>query len=167
MLSNVHKMKIRNSTEMILRVPGNYRGGVLEMTIVFDYNLSREKLVKVTGELVGTLKSQSEVFRNVRVHTYKWKNNQTIEKEITPLPILQMGRFFDEYEQNPQVKSLDELTRQLKLFGARSKLVILITDGSNRIIDETEISKNLQPFLLKKMMIIQCKDDTIEISRNL
>lgn len=166
MLSQYHKQQIRNTVEMILHVPGNYRGGILEMTIVLDYNLSRECAENLAKELTAALKSQGEVFRNVRLNTYKWIEDNRIVKEVTAMPLLQMGSYFNEYVQHKSEKSLDELMGQLKLFAARSKLVILLTDGGNKIVSREVFQKNLQPFLEKKIMLIEAKDVTINILRN-
>jgi len=52
-------------------------------------------------------------------------------------------------------KTMQELTRQLKLFYARSKVVIVITDGSYTVGDVTKTKANLYPFLYRKMLILQ------------
>lgn len=54
-----------------------------------------------------------------------------------------------------QPKTLDELLRQLKLFYARSKLIIVLTDGSYRIEDEKKVWEHLNPFLRRKLLMVQ------------
>lgn len=54
-----------------------------------------------------------------------------------------------------QTKTLDELLRQLKLFYARSKLIIVLTDGSYQIADEKKVWEHLNPFLRRKLLIVQ------------
>ena len=41
-LSPVFLMQFKNTAEWILHVRGNYNGGILEMAVVLDHNVSRE-----------------------------------------------------------------------------------------------------------------------------
>ena len=52
-------------------------------------------------------------------------------------------------------KTMQELTRQLKLFYARSKVIIVITDGSYTTGDVEKTKANLHPFLYRKMLFLQ------------
>lgn len=165
MLTQVHKLQIHDNVERILHVPGNYRGGALEMTLVLDYNLSGDCVRELSRELASALKSQGEIFRNVRLNTYRWISDSSLVKEVTPLAFLQLGGYFEDYEQHQEEKTLELLAAQLKLFSARSKLVILLTDGRNRVASTDQMKKNMQPFLEKKIMIITCNDGIIKISR--
>ena len=52
--------------------------------------------------------------------------------------------------------------QKLKLFHARSKLIIVVTDGQYEVGDETELKKVMQPFLYRKVMNVVVSD-TLEI----
>ncbi len=173
MITDIQLMKIKNGVMRILHVPGNYDGGILEMAIVADYHIPKDELDAMTAKLANGLKRQSETFRNVRLNLIKWVSDEQIVKEISALPALQMGRAFEDYEEltvavdtgaeetqetpaaEKQAKSIDELLRQLKLFYARSKLIIVLTDGSYRIEDEKKVWEHLNPFLRRKLLIVQ------------
>ena len=72
--------------------------------------------------------------------------------------------FIEDYEQYEiigdnakvqKIKSADELMRQLKLFYARSKLILIITDGNYKIVDEAKAQEYLNPFLKRKILVIK------------
>ena len=184
MITDMQLMKIKNGVMRILHVPGNYDGGILEMAIVADYHIPKEELDAMASKLANGLKRQNETFRNVRLNLIKWVSDEQIVKEISALPALQMGRAFGDYDEltarvkmcaegssadapaggapgeiyanaEKQPKTLDELLRQLKLFYARSKLIIVLTDGSYRIEDEKKVWEHLNPFLRRKLLIVQ------------
>ena len=152
----IKRKQLKNSIERILHSPGNYSGGILEMAVVIDMSLSKEEVVEYSKELVSTLKSHSEVFRNVRLNTILWKGSQEFVKEVTPLAMLSMGRFFDTYESIDVEKSCDGLFATLKKFYARSKLIIVITGPKEKLFFEnkSEAKESMQPFLHKKMLVL-------------
>lgn len=154
------KQKIRQQVERVLHVPGNFTKDILEMAIVIDCSLSIDEARENIRELLGTLKRQSEVFRNVRLNAVKWLDDGHIENEVASVPAMQLGRYFEGYEQNICVKSMDKLTGYLKKFQARSKLIIVVSDGQYRIDDEKAVQDNLSPFLRKKMIYWNMKDGT-------
>ena len=61
-LSPVFLMKFKNTVERILHVPGNYKGGILEMAVVLDHNVSRETMQDLVPQLLKSLKMHSEIF---------------------------------------------------------------------------------------------------------
>lgn len=139
MFTDIQLLQIKNTVMKILHIPGGYTGGVLEMAVVADYHISRQELTESCMQIANTLRKQEEIFRNVRLNLIKWIGDDCIRKEISSFSALQLGRAFADWEQqipNPD-KSLDELFRQLKLFYARSKVIILLTDGSY-CIEETK-----------------------------
>ena len=161
MISQVTKLKCMNFVEQVLHVPGNYSGGILEMAIIFDSALDRNTAAALTGDLIKALKAHSPVFRNVRLNTIIWKNEKEMVKSVTPMPILQMGRFFEDWETIMEVKPVDELARQLQLFYARSKLIFLLTNGDFFIEHVDNIASYMKPFLEKKLVILTTdKEDT-------
>lgn len=157
MFTDIQLLQIGNAAMRILHVPGNYSGGILEMAIVADYHMPCEQLKEECTQIAGKLKRTDEVFRNVRLNLIKWISDENIIKEISSLAQLQMGRAFEDYEwsEHAKTKSLDELLRQLKLFYARSKIIIIITDGSYKTNDEEKVQEYLHPFLGRKLMLLE------------
>jgi len=159
MYTEVQLLQIRNKVMRILHVPGNYQGGILEMAVVADYHMPCEQLKEKYSQIAASLKRTDEIFRNVRLNLIKWVSDDTMIKEISALPKLQMGSCFEDYGEyrekvSQERKTLDELLRQLKLFYARSKLIIVLTDGSYRVESEEKVQEYMNPFLHKKLLII-------------
>lgn len=154
MLSQVEKLLLRKKVDFILHVPGNYQGGILEMTFVLDAGMPPEMCKQMTQDIIQTLKSQSEIFRNVRLNVINWNKEEHIEQETVAMPILQMGTYFDSMIQIPQDKKVDSLIAHLKLFHARSKLIIVISNKEPVIGDANKVMTNLNPFIKRKILWI-------------
>lgn len=154
-MTTVEKMQLKNAVERVLHVQGNYQGGILEMAIVFDMSMPKEEAAELAKELVATLKTQSEIFRNVRLNTILWRGEDDFVKEVTALPVLQMGQFFSEYESRGLLKNWDGLLALLKKFYARSKLILVITNQEFKMGEKAEVKESLQPFLHRKMLVMQ------------
>lgn len=153
---------------MILHAPGGpladtAHGGprsdggkqVLEMTLIFDCSLSKEEAAAVGKEIVTTLKQTDELFRNVRLNAVRWSTDKEISRSVTAAPILQMGRYFEDYEKRSAEKHLDVLMDYLKKFDARSRLLILVTDGHCLIESKERLNKSLNPFLYRKILVLE------------
>lgn len=153
------RMQIKNGVERVLHVPGNYGGGTLEMAMVFDCNLSEECARQIGKDIAALLKSHSEIFRNVRLNTICWEEDDKLIKEVTSLPQLQMGRSLTGYQCRKDKKRMELLAGQLKKFYARSKLILLVTDGNCQVEDEELYRENMHPFLYRKLIIIQLYTD--------
>ncbi|HEX3075637.1 MAG TPA: hypothetical protein VHQ24_02075, partial [Lachnospiraceae bacterium] len=151
MMNQIQKIQFKNMVERVFHVPGNYTGGYLEMTIVIDYNFQKDKIQEQAKDIVTALKSFGEVFRNVRLNTVKWFSDEQIKTEVTAMAFLQVGKYFESYEVNNQTKRLEPLFHHLKLFHARSKLILILTDGNYQILDEDSMKEHLQPFLYRKL----------------
>ena len=80
-MNQIEKIKLHQQVEHILHVPGNYRGGILEMAFVLDYHISKEILIKHTKEILTALRAYSKVFQNVRLNLIKWISDVEIVKE--------------------------------------------------------------------------------------
>lgn len=158
----LQKIQLRNAVEQVLHIPGNYRGGILEMAIVFDCNLSKQTAMETAKELVNALKQQNELFRNVRLNTIQWRSDSEVLKEITPMAHLQLGTYFEGYQQTDEEKALEILTGQLKKFYARSKLIIVLTDGKFAIREAAELEESLKPFLRKKLIFVKINEESGE-----
>ena len=70
---------------------------------------------------------------------------------------------YNDYKQNISIKSYDRLMNNLKLFHARSKLIIIVTDGSYQASPKEELLKIMQPFLNRKVMNVVVSADDIKI----
>lgn len=154
MLNVLEKIRIKNEVEKVLHIPENFRGEILEFAIVFDYHIEEDTLRMISKDLITILKGHSKVFQNARLNTIKWISQENIKKEVSSMGMVQMGRVFEDYQQGSAIKSYDELTRQLKIFYARSKIVFIISDGSYQIEDQQKVLENLQPFLGRKIIKI-------------
>ena len=161
-LSPVVLMRFKNTVERILHVPGNYKGDVLEMAVVLDHNVSRETVSELIPQLFRTLKMHSEVFRNVRLNMVQWESDELISGQVAPMSMAGLASYYDGYECRPVRKDLQKLIQYLKLFQARSKLIILVTDGANEEGSKESLKAAMQPFLDKKLMQLAVGDE-IEI----
>lgn len=152
-LGVVTLMKFKNTVERILHVRGNYQGGILEMAVVADCKISREQLESILPKLIRALKSQGEVFRNVRFNFVSWKSDREIQNKVCPMMTAFTEEFYQSYVQTAEEKSFIKLVEYLKVFQARAKLIIVIGDELE-ITDGQEVKKTMQPFLDKKLMLV-------------
>lgn len=155
--------QLKNKVERILHVKGNYNGGILEMAMIIDHQLPKDVVQQVVPELLQILKRHSEVFRNVRLNVVDWKGDAVIENRVSPMSMVMMSGFYDDYEQIPEKKEFLPLVEYLKMYQARAKLIILVTDGSYGNEQPELAKKSMQPFLGKKMMQIVIHADSMEI----
>lgn len=153
-LGMIQLLKVKQGVERILNVPGNYRGGILEMAVVVDCSLEKECAAENVKAVLKALKSHSDTFRNVRLNVIWWKSDSEIETEVVPMTVMQMGTPFDGYEQKTERKHLDELLSYLKMFQARSKLILLLGGGDFEIRCEETCLESLKPFLGRKMLFL-------------
>lgn len=156
MLTDIQLLQIKNRINRILHVPGNNTGSILEMAIVADYQMEPEVLREDVRRVVEMLKKQEETFRNVRLNLIKWVSDDCIIKEVVPMPFLLLGRAFEDLPViTDREKTWDELLRQLKLFYARSKVILVFTNDSYRVEDEKAVRSYLQPFLARKLLVLR------------
>ena len=153
-LGMIQLLKMKQGVERILHVPGNYKGGVLEMALIIDCNMEKGCAKESVCAIVKALKSHSETFRNVRLNVVWWKKDDQIETEVIPMPMMQMGTPFEAYEKQAAMKRVDCLFANLKLFQARSKLILLISDGDFSVENEENCMESLKPFLGRKMLLL-------------
>lgn len=152
------KMNLNNAVERVLHVPGNYSGGILEMTLAIDCALPLDYVKNVAADVAASLRSHSEVFRNVRLNLLYWKSDSDMENRVIPISFLQMSGCFEDYTVTEEEKSLDALTARLKLFHARSKVILVLADEKLLVRDREEVQKNMKPFLGKKSLFF-CRND--------
>lgn len=143
-----------NEIERILHLPGNYKNGnVLEMTYVLDYGMEWENLENTISDVTKRLKSHSEIFRNVRLNVVDWVSDSDINNCIIPMSMVTIRKNNNPCKYSSNVKHLEVLTEYLKKFHARSKIIILFTDGNYVIGDKQRFKDSLIPFLGRKMIV--------------
>lgn len=162
MTSIIFNKQFTNKVEMILHSPCNIPSKMFEMTVVLDCNLTKEKAQEVVPHLLTTLKRHSEVFANVRLNMVRWLDDTAIINQVMPMSMAMLSSYYDDYEENRTLKDYQTLMKNLKLFHARSKLIIVVTDGKYETGDEENLKKIMQPFLYRKVMNVVV-GDTIEL----
>ncbi len=156
-ISGLKALQISKMADHILHVPGNYRGGNLEMTIVISSRLDVISLQENVKAVVDALKRSNEVFRNVRLNFVRAKEDGGFENKVVPLIFLQTGKAFDvaeEYGENIHISQLSDICTYLKLFHARSKLILVFSDSEYILGDLQELKEALNPFLKQKLLLI-------------
>ena len=156
-ISGLKALQIAKMADHILHVPGNYRGGNLEMTIVISSRLDVVSLRENIKAVVDALKRSTEVFRNVRLNLVRAKAEGGFKNTVIPLIFLQTGKIFEDnnrYEETMTTASLSEICSYLKLFHARSKLIIIFTDTEYNQGDKAVLKEALNPFLKQKLLVI-------------
>lgn len=153
----VYNLQLHNQIDRVLHVPGNYRGGILEMAVVIDCAYSADAIRVLCQDLAMSCKKQSEIFRNVHLNKVEWRKDQ-ITSELSSLAHLQIGSCFEHYEQElAQEKAPEKLMDYLKRFQARSKLIFLLTPGENILENAEEkeaLIQAMNPFLKQKLIIL-------------
>ena len=154
MMSLIMKKNLNNAVEQVLHVKGNYAGGILEMTLVIDCGLPKAYVAETAADLAATLRSHSEVFRNVRLNLVLFKCDERLENQVIPFSFLQMSSCFEEYQEQQGKRTLDALSANLKLFHARSKLILVLAGESLTMEDPQKVHENMAPFLGKKSLFL-------------
>lgn len=155
-ISGLKALQISKMADHILHVPGNYRGGNLEMTVVISSRLDVVSLKENVKVVVDALKRSNEIFRNVRLNFVTPKEEGFLN-EVVPLVFLQTGKVFDskiQFGETMITAPLSEICSYLKLFHARSKLVLIFTDAVYEMGDKAILKEALNPFLKQKLLII-------------
>ncbi|MDE7247163.1 MAG: hypothetical protein K2N43_04685 [Lachnospiraceae bacterium] len=151
-LTEIGALQVAKKADAILHVPGNYRGGNLEMTIVIDTSLELEDFKDAVAAVVRALKRGNEIFRNVRLNLVFW--GPETEAKVVPMAMLMTGGAFGEYQCHPCKKCYEDLFAYLKKFHARSKVVLVFADEQNEVLDTQAVKEALSPFLKSKLLII-------------
>lgn len=144
--------KINDTVERILHVPGNAVDSVLEMAVVIDRNLSKEEVTSYLPLMLRSLKMHSEIFRNVRLNVVYWGGDDDTTCSVSPMSMVMMDSYYEDYRQKKTTKTFETLAGYLKMFQARSKILILLTDGSYQVAHEELLEQVMQPFLEKRLM---------------
>lgn len=153
-LSIITIKRFQDTVERILHVPGNYRGGILEMAVVSDTGIKPETLGVVLPQLLRALKQQGQIFRNVRFNYVSWSKTG-IKNKVCPMMQVMLESFYEDMEFCGEEKDFGELIDYLKVFQARSKLILLLTNQDITELYSEDRKKQMQPFLDKKLLVIQ------------
>ena len=149
------RKQLKNQIEFVLHTPGNYTGGILEMTIVLDHSIECKKMKQLCNQMAALLKTTGEVFRNVRLNVVDWLSDESMDNTVMPLSVLQLGRIREPWAVNEEEKTLEALCGRLKLFHARSKLILVLTEGGYEIGDKDKVKEALNPFLYRKLILLE------------
>ncbi|MDD6208651.1 MAG: hypothetical protein PUB10_09045 [Clostridiales bacterium] len=153
-LSPVFLKQYKNMVQQILHAPGYDRGKQLEMTLVVDHCLSKEEVSAIIPQLTGTLKNMDEIFRNVRFNLADWERAEVVKNQVCPMMMTMMSSFYEDYQQEVAEKKWELLLSNLRLYHARSKLILVLTDRTYDRENE-EVRQLMHPFLGRKMLMIQ------------
>lgn len=157
-ISPVFRKQFTAITDRILHVPGNYNPQrILEMTVVADTALEKKMVTAVLPTLLKILKSHDRVFQNVHFNLTFWEPEGKAVNRVCPMMMAMTESFYQDYVRHIETKSLEELTEYLRVFHARSKLILLLTDGSYQIEDMELVQQHMRPFLDKKLMRVCCE----------
>lgn len=164
--SVVTRMQLNQAVERILHVPGNYNGGNLEMTIVADCALDEITREIVLKNIATTLKTHSDIFRNVRLNVVEWISDECLQNTVVPLIQLTMSAYYERiHSVSSDTKRVSLLMEYLKKFHARSKVILIVTNGEYaKDIDEVDarrLQEALLPFLGKKFARVLCAGEEI------
>lgn len=127
------------------------------MTIVISSRLDVVSLKENVKAVVDALKRSNEVFRNVRLNFVRAKEEGGFENEVIPLIFLQTGKVFEEsetYGKALPIAPLSEICSYLKVFHARSKLILIFAEEDYNPGDSQQLKEALNPFLKQKLLLI-------------
>ena len=89
------------------------------MTIVVDCALPQEKRQYVLSKIAFTLKTHSELFKNVRLNVVEWSDDAHMENRVTPLIQLTMSSYYEKiHSVSKEKKHISYLMEYLKKFRA-------------------------------------------------
>ena len=156
-LTQLQKLELNKRVDKILHAPTNAvsKNQQLELSFILDLSSEKEYLDTTLKDAISALKSHDKIFQNVRTNLVYW-GNEKIETKVIPMTFLQMGKAFDEINEDlthqnvDKDTNFDELCAYLKLFHARSKCIIVFTQKH----DEIQNIENLNPFLKYRLLLI-------------
>ncbi|MDD6571877.1 MAG: hypothetical protein PUF12_05730 [Thermoflexaceae bacterium] len=165
MFSLLEKKQLKDIVERILHVPGNFTGPILEMTLVLDHENEKEYIKETTRDIISTLKSKGETFRNVRLNVVQWVDNEHFTNEVTAMSLLLMDSYYEGYQTIKCDKKAEWLMEYLKKFHARSKLIIIVSDSFS-VGSVNRFMQAVRPFLEKKTILVK-GDVLIDLHRDI
>lgn len=162
-ISPVFLHLFHNKIERVLHLKGNFTGPVLEMALVMDHRVPAQKMQECVAALLRCLKQQSEVFRNVRFNVIHWISDDRIETKVCPMLSAVTEHFYGDYVPTTETKRIEKLYQYLKFYHARSKIVLIVTDGQYQVEDEAAKEAALKPFLGRKLIPVTITEEGMEL----
>lgn len=165
-LTQIEKLQLNKQVDRIFHAPGNMIAGQQpEMAFVIDTTCDIEYVKSTLQDAVAAMKAHDKMFQNVRSNVVYWQasnQDKPLITETMPMSFLQIGKPFDmhkEYwEQNKNVDNeliFDELCAYLKMYHARSKCILVFTQGEYEVRDKKKVQESLNPFLKSKLLLIE------------
>lgn len=165
-LSQIEKLQLNKQVDRIFHAPGNMIAGQQpEMAFVLDTTCDMEYVKSTLQDAVAALKAHDKMFQNVRSNVVYWQRSSQEKPLITetmPMSFLQIGKPFDihrdYWEQESDVDNkpvFDDLCAYLKMFHARSKCILVFTQGEYQIQDKKKVQESLNPFLKMKLLVLE------------
>ena len=77
-----------------------------------------------------------------------------VKNQVCPMMMTMMSSFYEDYQQEVAEKKWELLLSNLRLYHARSKLILVLTDRTYDRENE-EVRQLMHPFLGRKMLMIQ------------
>ncbi|MBO5031143.1 MAG: hypothetical protein J6D08_04500 [Lachnospiraceae bacterium] len=156
-LTQLQKLELNKRVDKILHAPANalIRGQQLEIAFAADFSGDIQYVCSSIKDAATSLKAHDKIFQNVRSNMVYWNYNQ-ITTKVTPMSFIQMGRAFENKQENigvddrtsekaeaaaitdrkPDNKTIcvdnypkiDVLCEYLKLYHARCRCILVFTD---------------------------------------
>lgn len=163
--SQIQLLQINKQVDRILHTPGNMPVGKagkesqLEMAFVIDCSSDEEFLKESLKEVVTSLKRHDQIFQNVRSNVVYWhapEEEKELETQVMPMSFLQIGKAFEQeaFHFVDNCVNFDNLCAYLKKFHARSKCILVMTEGKYEMVDNKKVFESLNPFLKSKLLLI-------------
>lgn len=153
-MTQVEKLQLKNTVERVLHAPGNTIKNNLEWSFVFDHNMPKEEISRISKEIIITLKQYNKIFQNARLNVVEWKSDEEILHRNVSMPSIQLGSYFQDYEQQVEDKKIENLAAALKLYQARARLILLITKEKYQPEDQQKWKECMNPFLFHRLITI-------------
>lgn len=161
-LTPLQALELNKRVDRILHAPSNapVKGQQREISFVLDMTAHREYLDGTLRDAVSALKSHDKIFQNMRSSIVYW-GSKGISTKVTPMSFVQMGRAMEavktEEEDSCAKSSFGELCAYLKLYHARSRCILVISNDTKRCgasEGAKQAIENLNPFLKHRMLIL-------------
>lgn len=155
-MTNVQLFQLNKMADHILRTPGNAsHGKQLEMAFVLDETSDRTYVLDTVKELAASLKRHDRVFENVRCNVVGW-SLEGCTTHVLSMSYLVLGKAGEVMEDAmPGEKaSMETLAAYLKLYHARSKLIIVITEGDYQTGNAGRLCEHFSPFLKTRLLVV-------------
>lgn len=163
-LSQIQLLQINKQIDRILNNSSNKwkANGQLEIAFVLDMVSDNMVVQRIAKDIAGYLKKHNRTFENVRCNVVEWNRNDVCSTSVVPLSFVAIGKLSCEEEKSGTdftecevgVHKLERLAAYLKMYHARSKCIILISQGQYVIEDKEIFVEAMNPFLKSKLLVV-------------